>query len=179
MKGIVFTEFLDMVEQSYGARMVDDILNESDLESGGAYTSVGTYDHRELLEIVSALSEKTGTPVQTLVQGYGKHLFGRFSRLMPQFFKDQKSSFDFFETVDNHIHVEVRKIYPDAALPEFDTVRDGNTMEMTYRSRCPFADFADGLIRGCIEHFGETVEINSEDKNKEGTFSRVFRMVRK
>ena len=43
MKGIVFTEFLEMVEEKYGLEMVDDIIENANLQSHGAYTSVGTY----------------------------------------------------------------------------------------------------------------------------------------
>lgn len=45
MKGIVFTEFVDMVEAQFSADMVDDILDDAAPASGGAYTAVGTYDH--------------------------------------------------------------------------------------------------------------------------------------
>ena len=45
MKGIVFTEFLEMVEDKFSADMVDDIIDDCDLASGGAYTAVGTYPH--------------------------------------------------------------------------------------------------------------------------------------
>ena len=36
MKGIVFTEFLEMVEEKYGYEVVDQIIEESKLPSGGA-----------------------------------------------------------------------------------------------------------------------------------------------
>jgi len=42
MKGIVFTEFLDLVEEKFGMEMVDKIITQSELESEGAYTAVGT-----------------------------------------------------------------------------------------------------------------------------------------
>lgn len=35
MKGIVFTEFLDMVEEKFGYGVVDQIITESKLESNG------------------------------------------------------------------------------------------------------------------------------------------------
>ena len=52
MKGIVFTEFLDLVEDKFGLEMVDKIIQSSDLESGGIYTSVGTYKFSEMLQLV-------------------------------------------------------------------------------------------------------------------------------
>ena len=39
---------------------------------------------------------------------------------------------------------------------------DDGVMEMTYRSKRPLADLAEGLIRACVEHFGDDVEISRE-----------------
>ena len=38
MKGIVFTEFLDMVEKEFGYETVDHIIENSELSSNGIYT---------------------------------------------------------------------------------------------------------------------------------------------
>jgi hypothetical protein len=34
---------------------------------------------------------------------------------------------------------------------------------MLYRSTRPFADLAEGLIMGCIEHLGECIDVQRED----------------
>jgi hypothetical protein len=34
---------------------------------------------------------------------------------------------------------------------------------MTYRSQRPFADLAQGLIEGCVEHFGEPIDVQREN----------------
>ena len=49
MKGIVFTELIELVEKKFGLEMVDTIIGESDLPSGGVYTSVAvSYTHLTL-----------------------------------------------------------------------------------------------------------------------------------
>ena len=55
MLGIVFSEFTEMVEEVFSAEMVEKILDDCDLESGGAYTSVGSYSHTEIISLVGAL----------------------------------------------------------------------------------------------------------------------------
>ena len=55
MKGIIFTEFLELVEEKFGLGMVDKIISQSELNSGGAYTSVGTYEFSEMLQLNSHL----------------------------------------------------------------------------------------------------------------------------
>ena len=70
MKGIVFTEFLELVESKWGADMVDDLIDSNDLESGGVYTAVGTYDFKEMQALLGTLSERTGIPPADLLKEY-------------------------------------------------------------------------------------------------------------
>lgn len=163
MKGVVFTEFLEMVEETFSADLVDDIIEDSGVESGGAYTAVATYDHAELVALVLALSKRTETPVPDLVRTFGRHLLGRFAVLFPDFFH-VGSAFEFLQSIDTHIHVEVKKLYPDAELPHFECRQIGSKqLEMIYTSKRSFADLAYGLIEGCGRHFGEDLLIHRED----------------
>jgi len=163
MKGIVFSEFIEMVEDAFSPEIADEIIESSDLPSGGAYTSVGTYDHNEMVTLVVALSEKTSISVPELLETFGQHMFTRFVELFPHFFKDVNDSFTFLKSLDNYIHVEVRKLYPDADLPKFgydDSVE--NQLKMEYQSKRGFADLACGLINGCVKYFNENIEVSRQ-----------------
>ena len=103
MKGVVFTEFLEMVEDKFSADMVDDIIDDADPESGGIYTAVGTYPHEEIVSLVVSLSKHTDIAVPDLVKIFGEHLFGRFAILYPDFFKENIDVFDFLELSLIHI----------------------------------------------------------------------------
>lgn len=163
MKGIVFTEFLEMVEQAWSADLVDDLIDACQLPSGGVYTSVGTYDHREIVQLVQALSVRTSTPVPDLVRTFGGHLFGRFVVLYPQFFETAPTAFDLLASLESYVHREVMKLYPDAEVPRFDTTRvDQATLEMIYRSPRGMEDLAEGLIRAAIAHYGEALSLARE-----------------
>lgn len=170
MKGMVFTEFIEMVEQTFGVEVADDIITTSGLPSGGAYTSVGNYDHREMLSMVGALSAQTGVPLPDLTRAFGRYLFGRFSTLYPAFFEGVTNAFDMLERIDGYIHVEVRKLYSDAELPRITMKQaaDGGA-RLVYRSARPFAGVAEGLILGCIEHFGENITIQRDAGADDGT----------
>lgn len=167
MKGIVFREFIDMVESAFGVEISDDIIESSDLPSGGSYTTVGTYDHSELVTLVVALSEKIDVPVPTLVHAFGKYLFGRFHELFPVFFDGHETSFSFLASIHDVVHVEVLKLYPDAGLPDFIATLhdDGQTLHFEYHSHRHFADLARGLMDGAFEFWNETVEVEMEDKS--------------
>jgi len=170
MKGIVFTEFLEMVEKAHSYELVDQLLTENELPSGGVYTSIGTYEHREMVTLVVSLSEKIDTPVPDLLNAFGKYLFGTFEKGYPAFFKAAPDAFSFLESIENHIHVEVKKLYPDAQLPQFKTKRlDDKTLEMIYYSDRSMADFALGLIEKTFEHYEETVAITREDLMANGS----------
>jgi hypothetical protein len=164
MKGMVFTEFLEMVEEKFSADMVDDIIADSAPPSGGAYTAVGVYDHGELVQMVVALSQRSNIPAATLVQVFGEHLFGRFNALYPSFFAGQFSVLDFLEGIETVIHTEVRKLYPDAQLPQFDCTRTVDGLRMRYSSPRHFGDLAEGLIKGAIAHFGGGVAVSRNDQ---------------
>jgi len=169
MKGMVFTEFLEMVETTFSADMVDDIIDDANPPSGGAYTAVGTYDHTELVSMVVALSNRTGIPVADLVQAFGKHVFGVFARNYQVFFTNVPDAITFLSGIEDIIHAEVIKLYPDAHLPKFDCERHGDTLIMIYRSPRHFADLALGLIRGCGEYFGNNLRIEREELDSEST----------
>ena len=63
------------------------------------------------------LAENTGTEISVLLNGFGEVLFRGFVDMYPEFTASVKDSFTLIQSIDNHIHIEVRKLYPDAALP--------------------------------------------------------------
>ncbi len=161
MKGMVFTEFLDMVENAWSMEMVDTLIERAGVV--GAYTSVGTYPHGEMLALVHALAEKTGTPAPDLTRAFGKYLFGHFAQAYPRFFRGMTGSMEFLSSIEGIIHTDVRKLYPDAHLPTFDIQREPDRLVMTYYSDRPLADLAHGLIEGCVHHFRDQVHVTREE----------------
>ncbi|MBI1224914.1 MAG: hypothetical protein GC192_06720 [Bacteroidetes bacterium] len=175
MKGIVFTEFIEMVEQQFGYETVDELLVETNLPSGGAYTAIGTYDHQEIVDLVHALSVKTETSVPKLLNGFGQHLFISFVKIYGQFFEHLTDTFSFLAAVDHHIHVEVKRLYPDAELPNIQIESIGeNSMKMIYISERKMGDLAEGLIMASIAHFKENLHFERENLNESGSVVSFF-----
>jgi len=167
MKGIIFTEFTEMVESRFGLTCIDALILECDLPSKGIYTAVGTYPHQELVQLLMALSKYTAIEPPQLLEEFGTHLFYRFSDLYPHLFLDATSAFDFLESVENYIHVEVFKLYPDAELPHFKCERLGEyTMTMLYQSDKSMGHLAIGLIKGALTYFKTegTITLNKIDQ---------------
>jgi hypothetical protein len=175
MKGIVFTEFLDLVEQHYGYDLVDKILTESHLPSGGVYTSIGTYAYSEMVDLLGHLSRYSGIPVPDLLFLYGKYFFGTILRYYAHFLEDFHSTFDLLPKIDCQIHAEVKKLYPDAELPSFDiTISEQDKVEMIYHSSRKMADFAAGLLEASLEHFNEKAHITRENLEPDGSVVRFI-----
>lgn len=163
MKGMVFTEFLEFVAERHGADTVDDIIEASALPSGGAYTTVGTYDHAEMVSLCTALADRTGQPVGQLVRAFGDRLSDSFAGSHPAFFQRSGSLFDFLASIEGHIHVEVRKLYPDAELPSFAVEeRTPRRMVIVYRSPRHMAALSEGLIHGSARQYGVRVRVTAE-----------------
>lgn len=176
MKGVIFTQFLDMVEQKYSYELVDTLLINTPLPSGGNYTSVGTYPACEMARLVTNLSQCTHIPLADLLREYGRFLFQTFITNYYHFILAAPDAFSFLSSVDNYIHVEVKKLYPDAELPQFLITRlDEQTLRMVYQSSRQLGDLAYGLIEGTLAHYQEKATIVQQVLNEEG--SRVEFMI--
>jgi hypothetical protein len=167
MKGMVFTEFLEMVEDKFGFDVTDDIIEASkgELSTQGAYTAVGTYPHSEMIALVTNLSAATQIPVPKLVHVFGEHLLNQFAKHYSGFFESANNTFDFLKSIDNHIHVEVLKLYPEAELPRFSCFHpndDAHRLTMIYTSERAMSDLASGLIEGSIKYYNEKITYEKE-----------------
>ncbi len=170
MKGIVFTEFFEMVEEAHGYETVDKLIASCNLSTDGIYTSVGTYPSSDMFELVQKLSDQSSTSIPDLLFAFGGHLFHTFTQKYQSFFQDHTHAFDFLVTLHDHIHVEVKKLYPDAELPSFAYQRtDNHSMEMTYSSERKMSDLAHGLLHHCLGYYDHRFSIEKENIVEDGS----------
>tara|TARA_B100000809_G_scaffold223122_1_gene232492 strand:- start:3829 stop:4365 length:537 start_codon:yes stop_codon:yes gene_type:complete len=159
MKGIIFTEFLELVENEFGLAMVQQIIDECELDTDGVYTSVGTYSHKDMFKMVGKLSEIKGVPIPELLTVFGEYFFNTLSNDYPQFMK-QANLFGFLDSIESYIHPEVLKLYPDAELPAFGSeIKNENELFLNYLSSRKLSDLAIGLINGASKYFNEEVNV--------------------
>jgi len=161
MKGIVFNEFYSLVDDAFGATVTEKIIEDADLPNDGAYTGVGNYDAAEMVRLVKCLHAETDIPVADLLKTFGKHLLASFRVGHATYFESCSDTFEFVRSVEGQIHVDVRKLYPDAELPSLQAtqVSDGE-LSLIYRSSRRMADLAEGLLWGAIDHYGEAIDIS-------------------
>jgi len=179
MKGVIFTQFLEFVTDRYGGDAVARLVAPDGTPATSHYRATGHYDHAELVAIADATAAAVGEPRAALLERFGAALFAHFAALYPVFFYEVDSALALLTRIETYVHGEVKKLYPDAEFPRFECVqRAPDTLEMTYRSTRPLADVAEGLIRGCIEHFGDDLEVQREDLPGASGCAAKFSLVR-
>lgn len=164
MKGVLFTEFMEMVEEKWDLKMVDDLIIESDDPEEGAYSSTMYYKHENLVKLVVTLHEKTGIPLKDLLVTYGKYLFPKLAQSHLFLLKDIDNTLVLLERLEPIIHLNVKKLYPQSLPPTFRTERvDDRTLYLYYRSHRKMADVAEGLILGSGNFYNENITVEQEE----------------
>ncbi len=164
MKGVVFVKFEEFIEELWGDEFWDELLSEADLPSGGAYTTVATYDDQEMYDLIGLVMAKKALTMQQAQQAFGKWLFNKLLALAPSHAHEIDNTFDFLHAVQNLIHVEVKKLNPDALLPEFTFIEQSETeLSMVYESPRHLCFLCEGLIHGLAEHTNEKIQTHQSE----------------
>ena len=166
MKGVVFNLLEQLVARDFGEDTWDALLEASGLD--GVYTSLGSYPDEDLAKLVSAASEALAMPADDVVSWLGRNALPLFAERYPQLFEPHDSTRSLVLTLNDIIHPEVRKLYPGADVPEFDfEVREG-VVVMGYHSPRKLCSFAEGLLLGAADHYGERLTIEQPVCMKRG-----------
>ncbi|MEQ3747277.1 MAG: heme NO-binding domain-containing protein [Henriciella sp.] len=176
MKGVVFRSFEAFLEEGGHEILADEAFGLESLSGDGAYTNVGNYPPSDLISMVVYVSETTGQPAGLLVRDFGEYLFHVLASAHADIIKGFTSCMDMLAGIESVIHRDVRKLYSSAELPRFDIEeRDGDqSITLVYQSSRPFADLAEGLIRGAFAHYGikKISSLSRYDLAPDGTHSK-------
>ncbi len=165
MKGLIFRSFLEYAEDQLGLEFVDNMLHKTETDSNGVYTNIGTYDHIELIQYISYICQNKGLDIDQLVESFGMYLFDFLGNTYPNLIKQYSNSLDCIYHIDQTIHKNVTKIYPNAELPNLNATFTEADKELilTYESSRPFMFLALGLIKGCIRHYRNRIDVKMKD----------------
>ena len=159
MKGIVFNVLRGMVQDKSGLDSWDRALMATGLD--GAYTSLGSYPDQELIRMVNHLAKEAGTSSTTYLRQFGRHACRAMldsCRHITAQFADSRS---LLRALNQIIHPEVRKLYPDSETPDFRVVKESSVMiDLEYTSQRSLCSFALGMAAGAVDYFGEKAEIS-------------------
>lgn len=158
MKGIIFNLLERVVTEEYGADVWDDLIDDAGVS--GVYTSLGNYSDTEIEALITAASARTGLSRAEILHWFGLRAMPMLRALYPGLFDGHDSSQDFVLSVNENIHPEVRKLYPDAACPFFHMRRQNDdSMTLRYESERRMIDLAHGFIDGAAEVYGDRIEV--------------------
>jgi hypothetical protein len=175
LKGVVFNLLEEIVSRDYGEDAWDELLDAAGLD--GAYTSLGGYPDGDLGALVTAASSSLGMPPDDVVRWFGRNALPLLAAGHPHFFAAHDSARPFIMTLNDIIHPEVRKLYPGADVPVFDFDASADeVLVMGYSSPRQLCAFAEGLIEGAADHFGQTVSIEQRQCMKRGDSKCVLEM---
>lgn len=171
MKGFIFTNFLEFIETNHGLEMVDEMITNCDLPSEGIYSSFSNYEFDELVRLLTYVSQKTQIEPAILLEKFGAFVFpyliGKHSYIIERY----DNAIDLIAGIENHIHIEVKKLYHDADLPTFRVVeKSEKKLTIIYNSSKGLTYFAIGLIKETLNHFkvDGAVEIDPNFDAKKG-----------
>jgi len=168
MRGVIFTEMIEFVEEALGFEVADKMIEKAKLDNGGAFSQGGNYPFTDMVKLLGALSEITGKQPNELLFIFGEHLFSVLVKLYGKDIKEVGSAINFINSVEDYVHVEVKKLYPDADLPKFTTQEiDDNHIVLIYQSEKRLESFAHGLITACGNYFEEPLDVNFETISQE------------
>lgn len=156
MKGIIFNLLESYIEKNFDDDIVETIFDENDLITKEPFVGPGTYPDEDLYLLIDKTSKYANKEKNAILFDLGKHMLHKVLLKYPEFTKNISHPKDFILSVDQVIHVEVKKLYPDATTPGFIYKEISNDkLEMTYLSNRKFCFLAEGLLEGTKEYFGK------------------------
>jgi predicted hydrocarbon binding protein len=169
MKGIVFVKFNDFIEKFWGDEFWDELLEEAELPSEGVYSTFVTYDDQELFILIGLVADKKNISAKEVQFTFGKWIFKEFYHIAPAFTHEFKDVFEFLLAVQNIIHVEVKKLNPDALCPKFKFLsQTPNQLSFHYQSPRKLCFFCEGIIYGLAEHTRQKIKVYQSECEHEG-----------
>lgn len=153
MKGSIFIALNKMVEQHHGLDTWFTILDKAGNE--GVFTSTENYPDEELFKIVGVICELLNVELPVILNAFGEFLFHFLHKAYPMFADAQPTFFEFIQSIDGVIHVEVHKLDELAQTPKITVEQlNENDALLEYYSPRKLCFLAEGLLKGAAHHYG-------------------------
>jgi len=160
--GLIFNEFLEFADSQRPGRGRS-LLGLVGRWTALRYEPLERYDHGELLMLAAVLARDEAVTPGDVLRRFGTRLFERLTIVYPAFLGRGRDALAFLQDL-NELHGEVQGLHAAAELPSIRCREIGpGVLEVEYSSVRNLADLAEGMIRGCIAHFGGGVELKREE----------------
>lgn len=123
-----------------------------------------------MLSLITNLSNEVKTPANDLIYAFGLYLFNGLAKSHPEVIESYHNPIGMLYAIEDHIHVHVKKLYPDAELPTFKILeKTDHSISMIYTSSRGLYRLAQGLIEKTFEHFNGKCTVTFELLKDDGT----------
>jgi len=158
MKGAIFIALNEMIVEQHGLHTWLQIIDLAKVD--GIFTSTNNYADEQLFAIVSVICTTLKAKQSSVLRLFGEYLFHFLHKSHPIFADSNVSFFEFIQSIDGVIHVEVHKLDEHAQTPRIQ-VEQSNDHEalLDYYSPRKLCHLAEGLLMGAAKHYGITISI--------------------
>ncbi len=175
MKGVIFNIVKSFVEDNFGEKAYEELIEQSNLKSNGIFIGPATYDDSDFFELATQATNKFSVSMNDLQKMLGKYSFPKLATMCPHFVEIYDHPKAFLKTIEDVVHVEVKKLYLNANTPTFryeDNSDDSLMME--YMSERQLCFFLDGLIDGVSDYFKQPISKEHSTCTHRGDLSCRF-----
>lgn len=158
MKGAIFIALNEMIEEQKGLDVWFKIIDRANVS--GIYTSTENYSDEELFKIVGVICELLEADVSVVLKSFGEYLFHYLHKSYPMFADQKPNFFDFIQSIDGVIHVEVHKLDEHAQTPKINVIQvNEHKALLEYYSPRKLCHLAEGLLLGSANHYGIKISV--------------------
>jgi len=174
MKGLFFTELVELVETDYGFAVLDQVIRTAVPPTDGVYTSMCSYNAEEFFGLVEALAVDMKQPSSTFLRSFGRHFFrcllDRNEKLLDNYSSAIKALQDVNELVRATRIFSFEHRPPKAEFAEVGPA----AWQLTIRTKLPVQDIILGALEACIARYGEPLEVSRTDVQTDNTITTRF-----
>lgn len=169
MKGIIFTLFQDMVEETVGLDVWEQLISSTDLSNDGIYVAGLNYPDADIVVLLKELSAISNKDLPTLLEAFGSYILPHLVHSLPPTLFNYTELWSFLRDIDSVIHTEVKKLSPDALTPDIIVIAEAaNMMDVAYQSPRQLCFLAIGLIKQSGEYFNMPVRVQHKQCMHDG-----------
>jgi len=167
---------MDFLEENFELVFVQEVIENTQSETDGAYMSAGTYPDQELMDQVGYTLVSESLELKDALQLFGGYLAGVFVQRCPKFF-EHSGTIELLKTVDSVIHKEVKKLYSAAELPKFWYEQPSeDELILNYSSKPKMCFLAEGVIAAAAAVYKEDIQVSQSQCMHDGADHCTFQL---
>lgn len=155
MKGVIFNVLEEFIVENWGEEVYEEILGACPVHMHAGHLGPATYADVDMVTIVTKTCARLQVAPEDALRAFGRFLFPRLLARYPSVAAGIDDPYELLRHIDDAIHVEVRKLVPNAITPRIlcDAVTGETGTKVSYQSSRKLCAAFTGLLQGVGDHF--------------------------